>query len=74
MSEGGFILSIMPQLLQGAVTSVLVALAAIALGIVLGIIVCQMRRSSMSACPQDILPINGKNCTPSDVQYTVYRP
>lgn len=49
MSEGGFILSIMPQLLRGAVTSVLVALAAVALGIVLGIIVCQMRRSSMWA-------------------------
>ena len=25
----------------------------------------------MSACPQDILPINGKNCVPSDVQYRV---
>ena len=44
MNELGFILSIMPELLQGAVTSVLVALVAIALGIVLGITVCQMRR------------------------------
>ena len=47
MNELGFILSIMPELLQGAVTSVLVALTAIALGIVLGITVCQMRRSQL---------------------------
>ena len=26
----------------------------------------------MSACPQDILPINGKNCVPSDIKYKVY--
>ncbi|MDR1947309.1 MAG: urea carboxylase-associated family protein [Desulfovibrio sp.] len=26
----------------------------------------------MSACPQDILPINGVDCTPMDVQYQVY--
>ena len=26
----------------------------------------------MSACPQDILPINGKNCVPSDIKYMVY--
>ena len=26
---------------------------------------------AMSACPQDIVPINGANCTPTDVQYEV---
>ena len=41
MNECSFILSIMPELLQGAITSVLVAMAAI----LLGISVCQMRRS-----------------------------
>ena len=45
MNECSFILSIMPELLQGAITSVLVAMAAISLGVVLGISVCQMRRS-----------------------------
>lgn len=45
MNECSFILSIMPELLQGAITSVLVAMAAISLGVMLGISVCQMRRS-----------------------------
>ena len=44
MNECSFILSIMPELLQGAITSVLVAMAAISLDVVLGITVCQMRR------------------------------
>ncbi len=26
----------------------------------------------MSACPQDILPINGAGCSPTEVHYTVY--
>jgi polar amino acid transport system permease protein len=40
-----FILSIFPDLLRGAVTSVLVSAAAILLGVALGIMVCQMRRA-----------------------------
>jgi polar amino acid transport system permease protein len=52
MNEGGFILSIMPLLLNGAITSVLVALAAVFLGVVLGIAVCQMRRSDAWGLPR----------------------
>jgi uncharacterized protein YcgI (DUF1989 family) len=25
----------------------------------------------MSACPQDVTPINGTDCTPRDIQYAV---
>jgi uncharacterized protein YcgI (DUF1989 family) len=26
---------------------------------------------AMSACPQDIIPINGENCTPVEVEFVV---
>jgi uncharacterized protein YcgI (DUF1989 family) len=24
-----------------------------------------------SACPQDLVPVNGRNCTPTDVHYEI---